>query len=133
MATKLNQFTESTTINDNDYFVGYTNTNPGGERRWTAKSLVTGSITLNGYIKLPGGLIIQWGRSGNVGVDRSIAVTFPIAFPTQQFTIVATTISGGEGWAQIYGNTNTGFTVARQRNAIGTTGSGPIGWMAIGY
>lgn len=51
------------------------------------------SLTLNGYQKFPGGLIIQWGEgnySGNGGV-----VTFPIPFPNAVFQILST--DGGTG------------------------------------
>jgi hypothetical protein len=46
------------------------------------------SLTTNGYQKLPSGLIIQWGSwtsSGTAG--NPIAVTFPIAFPNNRFSL----------------------------------------------
>lgn len=39
------------------------------------------SLSANGYCKIPGGLILQWG-SVAVGADTTAAVTFPIAFPS---------------------------------------------------
>jgi hypothetical protein len=47
------------------------------------------SLTANGYQRLPGGLIIQWGRLaiGNPPTDYFGAITFPIAFPNQIFQV----------------------------------------------
>ena len=53
-----------------------------------AQSLVT-----NGYKKLPGGLILQWGN--NVTVGTLITVTFPIAFPTGPLGVSATANRSG--------------------------------------
>lgn len=42
------------------------------------------SLVTNGYQKLPGGLILQWGQfSGTIAVNQwnALNVTFPIAFP----------------------------------------------------
>ena len=41
------------------------------------------SLSSNGYQKLPGGLIVQWGNGTSSGTARpNITVTFPLAFPT---------------------------------------------------
>lgn len=46
------------------------------------------SLSTNGYQKLPGGLIIQWGRSSGIsGANSGVNVTFPIAFPNAVFSI----------------------------------------------
>jgi tail fiber protein gp53 len=46
------------------------------------------SIGTNGYYKLPGGLIIQWGRLGtNIGNTTAI-INFPLAFPNACFSVV---------------------------------------------
>ena len=47
----------------------------------------TNSITVNGYQKLPSGLIIQWGSYVKI-TTSPIAITFPIAFPTAVFSVV---------------------------------------------
>lgn len=39
------------------------------------------SLSGNGYQKLPGGLILQWGTTGAVGSGVNLAVTLPIAYP----------------------------------------------------
>lgn len=40
------------------------------------------SIAANGYYKLPGGLLLQWGISPN-NVNTTVVGNFPIAFPNQ--------------------------------------------------
>lgn len=47
------------------------------------------SLVANGYVQLPGGLIIQWGTTAAVTSNSTLVVTFPIAFPTQCFSILA--------------------------------------------
>jgi hypothetical protein len=60
-----------------------------------ATSDFTGSnqqLTANGYQRLPGGLILQWGSVFITG-NGSANVTFPITFPNACFIAIA---SGGE-------------------------------------
>lgn len=53
----------------------------------SAKSLAT-----SGYQKLPGGLILQWGRSSDQGEisggSKSLSLTFPVAFPNAVLNVV---------------------------------------------
>jgi hypothetical protein len=46
------------------------------------------SLTANGYIKLPGGLILQWGLYN--GGATTGTITFPVAFPTACFGVLGT-------------------------------------------
>jgi len=91
------------------------------------------SLSGNGYQKLPGGLIIQWGITGSVPIDGSLSVTFPIAFPTACASVVAqqTLGVGGTGVAvsgwSIPSRTSTGFQV--NNDAAGQV----FYWIAIGY
>ncbi|MCP3881669.1 MAG: hypothetical protein GY701_25255, partial [Sulfitobacter sp.] len=58
------------------------------------------SLNPNGYQRLPGGLIIQWGRqkAGDVYDDYYGYTVFPIAFPNNTFLVSATLHAfGGEG------------------------------------
>lgn len=48
------------------------------------------SLTASGYQKFPGGLIVQWGRSGNISANSSAGVTFPIPFPNAVFSVTCT-------------------------------------------
>lgn len=47
------------------------------------------SLVANGYQRLPGGLIIQWGRRtiGDPNVDYFGTINFPIAFPNSTFLV----------------------------------------------
>ena len=68
----------------------------------------TGSITTNGYQKLPGDLIVQWGASNTV-TGYQDHISFPIAFPTNVFLITANE-NNATGWSSspqptIYGTT----------------------------
>ena len=44
------------------------------------------NLAQNGYMRLPGGFIMQWGRV-TTGSSGALPITFPIAFPTQCFGI----------------------------------------------
>ena len=50
---------------------------------------VNQNLTENGYQKLPGGLIIQWGQSGMTS-DATATIIFPIAFPSGVLSYSAT-------------------------------------------
>lgn len=93
----------------------------------------TKSLAGNGYIKLAGGLIVQWGTDASSGtVDTT--VTFPIAFPNQVFSVVATKAGATESaiFATATDQAATGFnlnawTTANARTAVS------VAWIAIGY
>jgi hypothetical protein len=96
------------------------------------------SLTTDGYQKLAGGLIIQWGvASANIN-QTAITVTLPIAFPNALFSAVAT-ISGannviGNGVGQVQTNTftTTSFNIFGDYTSASATGV-PTSWIAIGY
>ena len=56
----------------------------------------SGSIVANGYQKLPGGLIIQWGNLTGIATETlwEQRYLFPIAFPHQCLTVLAIPASG---------------------------------------
>ncbi len=94
-----------------------------------------------GYIKFPGGLILQWGRYVTVGGNHE-NVVFPLAFPNNCFAAVACEGAVG-GWAP--GPTPTIFGTAMvDRFSFATsvvvwTGSGwtygagiTVSWFAVG-
>lgn len=91
------------------------------------------SLASNGYQKLPGGLIIQWG-SGSVISRISVLflpVTFPIAFPNACFSALLSHSGAGSIRMSVEPTlTNTSFTSAY------TSGSELLynyKWIAIGY
>ena len=110
----------------------------------TTSAIGAVSKTANGYQKIPGGIIIQWGTGVTVTANGD-TVTFPIPFPTAVTSVVVTE-SNAAGWPPgstaeptIYGVSNstiTNFKVYGSRILSGTqpTGVGlSYSWQAIGY
>ena len=86
------------------------------------------SLAANGYQKLPGGLIIQWGTA-SIAAGATVAVTLPMAFPSAN----CVSLANGNGTP---GSTNTTVT-ARSTTSIsifnGDNGATTCSWLAIGY
>lgn len=86
------------------------------------------NLNTPGYQKLPGGLIMQWGRV-SVNGAASLAFTYPIAFNTATLIGVCShnVVAGGN--ATIHTFSNTGAIIYNE------TTSGPhlIGYVVIGY
>jgi len=135
------QHDPSLIVNGNTSVTG--NLNVAGTISGFANSLQT-----NGYQKLPGGLILQWGQSDSVAGDTTVSVTFPISFPSACLNITATTVntSGPNGappdatysyttdiFAQIVSTSLTGATFLNNYAYHSNNGSNPINWFAIGY
>lgn len=98
------------------------------------------SLVNNGYQKLPGGLIIQWGTAPGAGSDRNIL--YPIAFPSAVLGVYTTMVSGVISTTEVQsvgtGNITslTSFSVyPRYQNTFGSSGyaTQPLQWFAIGY
>ncbi|EFA6149745.1 TPA: hypothetical protein KXY97_002749 [Escherichia coli] len=93
------------------------------------------SLTANGYQKLPGGMIIQWGgfsvspTGGSVG---TVDITLPVAFPAACRSVNAL-ISTNDPSARSVGFDigSTNRTKIRFTYTSATTNS--IYWMAVGY
>ena len=85
----------------------------------------------NGYIKLPGGLIIQWGV-----IDTSAgaaALTFPIPFPNAVFQVLGVCAVTANIVCVVQAQTVSGASLLSH---IGSTGAGvstPVRWLAVGY
>ena len=90
----------------------------------------------SGYLKIPGGLIIQW---GNVEVENDVFATvlFPISFPTACLNVQVSAV-----WDNVAGGTNvlsahigkisqTGCSVTVSENGI--FGRRIVNWLAIGH
>ena len=92
------------------------------------------SLASSGYQKLPGGLIIQWGRTGPVTKASSVNVTFPIAFPSACIASSGIAIVGADSNGSVVNNvgypTVVGMTV---RNGDSDTNYDSTFWQAIGY
>lgn len=103
------------------------------------------SISANGYQKLPGGLILQWGSATlpNVSTFQSSAVVnFPIQFPNAVFAITAnlsepTTSNSLLTLGVMCGlRTQSGFTAYVDNGGDlngGVMSSTAITWFAIGF
>lgn len=88
-------------------------------------------LTTDGYQSLPGGLIIQWGKT--VSTQANQTVTFPTAFPNAAFSVTATSRSL-DNYTVVTALSSTGFSVRHQDgiyNVSSTTGN--CYWIAIGY
>jgi len=103
----------------------------------------TCSKNINGYTKLPNGLIIQWGRVEDAtGNNGDYQVTFPITFPAACQSIVLSIDQGAAG-SKVEGvgpstATNTGFvfnawTVNGPTSINHIPSNHPVYWLAIGY
>lgn len=74
------------------------------------------SVAVNGYQRLPGGILIQWGRF-STGSGGNISVNFPTPFPSSFFSMSVVEYSGPAVDAITLSNvpTNTGFVVTSTR------------------
>lgn len=91
----------------------------------------TKSLGANGYQKLPGGLIIQWGKDNSAGGGEP-TVTFPIAFPSAVVSITTGAVTNAAGASWVYQE--------RIRTNYSTSGfgyqsstDGGMFWIALGY
>lgn len=81
------------------------------------------SLAANGYCKLPGGLVVQWGAAT---ASDAATVTFPVAFPAACCSVTATYASAGD-------------RISLGASTLSTTGFKLHGWaytaywIAVGY
>ncbi|WDZ97995.1 hypothetical protein Herbaro_09500 [Herbaspirillum sp. WKF16] len=96
----------------------------GGTAQLSASTVFGGSISANGWKRLPGGLILQWGV-GNFN-NGGFVNSFPITFPNNVFAMSTGSNSGNPPTTLGVSPTNNGFT--------GFTGSAASShyFMAIG-
>ena len=89
------------------------------------------SLGTNGYQKLPGGLIMQWGVAASMAGGENRTITYPIAFPNGVFNIQTTINSNYDTTeiAYVY-NINTSNFVMANSNPGSLLG---VYWSAIGY
>jgi hypothetical protein len=94
------------------------------------------SLTSNGYQKLPGGLIFQWGVA-MVAYGTVFTGTFPIAFPNGVLNITGTSAPNvpPQTSALIFVQTtagNTSFNIVSYHINL-SIGANAVYWHAIGY
>jgi len=95
------------------------------------------SLGSSGYQKLPGGLILQWGKTSNFSSETSQSVTFPIAFPNACLNagttlIIPAATSSYDQFSQVVGTpSTTGMSIMCQQV---TNYTYPVSafWFALG-
>ncbi len=114
---------------------------PDGTTQTTAAASgsATGSLTENGWTKLPNGLIMQWGVIPVLDGDPSCAglcsvVTLPIPFPNTILNVQVTQTNGATWIGYIYPSAlrKTGITFSSQY-IHSIVGYGTGSYFAIGY
>ncbi len=89
----------------------------------------------NGYITLPGGIIMQWGKAGGIGLGGLVIVTLAtnnIDFPNNLFNIQATMIRSSTNVDNVYAVTQPASGVITQLRFFDTSSGNPFYWVAIG-
>lgn len=111
-----------------------------GKTTFSTPPDITGGASLgpNGYVKLPNGLILQWGFSSGSGGTAWVNINFPLAFPSAALSVTVT-MQGDPGTAGLMcavAAVSTTMFSAYPRYVTGATvGNATQGlyWMAIGY
>jgi len=94
-------------------------------------------IGSNGFQKIPGGLIVQWGVVAEVTTEGQRFVVYPVTFPTGTLQIViggssAVVSNTADMWPQVVSFTASGFYWHAQsiNNSFASSGAR---WIAIGH
>lgn len=96
------------------------------------------TLSNNGYIRLPGGLILQWGGLTGSYSEGSVAVTFPIAFPVACFRAFGVAVNQTAGltndvFVQRVAQTTSGATFFFNFDGSGSDAISGLDFFAIGY
>ncbi len=102
-------------------------------------ALLPASIGVNGFQRLPSGLILQWGRYSGGAADATIA--FPLPFPVACLTATATVhdpdaTANGNSWSLAIEAIDTTSMLVRRRKSLGGVTANyecNFGWMAWGH
>lgn len=89
------------------------------------------SLTTNGFQKLPGGLIKQWGTTATIAAGGSLVVVFPVAFPVGAFVVNVNGGSNTDSTTPIsfaYSLIDNTSVTLRNRSTVGVTAN----WTAVG-
>lgn len=135
------------TINATDLNVGSSATGPTPATGNRSSQLATtqcfanefaSSISgLNGYQKLPTGLIIQWGTYGTAQSGSPTTLNFPIAFPHGPLALCSTDdgLSGASSVhiTSVSAISASQFVAYANNPATNAAANTNIGWIAIGY
>lgn len=105
-----------------------------GDAALSGSSLFKRGLTGNGYQKLPGGLIIQWGKQ--IIPAAPTTINFPISFPTSCLIVVATDYGAGSLSVSATSQTISSFSaIARDKSlpAGGVYQGCDYNWFAVGF
>ena len=89
------------------------------------------SLAANGYMTLPGNVVMQWG--GYTGGASSGSVSFPKTFPTACASVVCTPGTADRLTDLTAAPSTTSFSFATSIASTGTASTVGFFWMAIGY
>lgn len=114
-----------------------------GSDRWFTTSgsaslrysdLFSAALNSNGYQKLPGGLIIQWGQTSGITAGSHDTVLFPITFPTATLSVYCTQLQSVDTTTTSNLCPSSSGTTTSQMTVRNLSASGiAIGhWMALG-
>lgn len=90
------------------------------------------NLSVNGYQKLPGGLILQWGRASTSAAGTA-AITFPIAFPTACLNTYATISAAAVAGSNTMSIDRSSLTPVGATAWVGTASVRDFSFFAIGY
>ncbi len=91
------------------------------------------SLAANGYYKLPGGFVIQWGSASIAGTSQS-TITFPTAFPTSCDSVTVSWNDAPTGSGVPAASAGAGsITASNFVLASGSSATHTIGWIAFGH
>lgn len=107
---------------------------------YAALTSFTNSLSGNGYQKLPGGLIIQWGQvaASFIGTETDLGnISYPISFPNAALWVNAGMLTGEnaqntDSWAAVRSFSNSSVNLYICSSTIANRYSGAT-WIAIGY
>jgi hypothetical protein len=99
----------------------------GNDNLVNLRDFRTQSKNTNGYQRLPGGIILQWGSA--LSIPNNTGFAFPIAFPTARLSLVITSDFTSAVAVSTSGASNTGFTVMTEGGIVVAA----IRWFALGY
>lgn len=90
------------------------------------------SLAASGYQKLPGGLIIQWGKTADISGGSTETVTLPVTFPNATLNLSVTREQEAPG---VTAYAFFGWVVSTSQIKVnnGTSGTLKGWWIAIGY
>ncbi len=90
------------------------------------------SLSAEGFQKLPGGLIVQWGRISLTNPTTDVTVTFPIPFPTLCATVNLSTTASTDTLVVFSAVSSSQVTGVRSYTN-GSRSNNGFYWIAIGY